>query len=609
MDTVDVGSSRREEIALIGRRAREAWNLVAHKYRVALIAAGILMAITSAANIYVAMLLGYLVDAISGSAQDRDAVYTAATRILITLSAIYVAREILHIVRRMLVEQSCTSLNRDMQLRVVRHVMRLDMQALGQEKVGALHGKVFRSVDGLVHFTRLMFLDFVPAVLTGLFAILTATYKQPWLGLVMLGVVPLSVYLTMRQLTNQKGVRLKLMRDCEEIDGTVVEQLAGAEYVRVSNTSDREMKRLSHAMQQRQTREVHHHFAMSLYGCAKALNEGGFHVLLLGVATYMAINGTIRYGDVLAFSVLFLNVMAPLNEIHRVVDEGHQSSLKIGDLLDLLGKPQDASFASRATARLETIHCQPLIDIQHLFAGYWTPDGYRRVLRNVSLTIHHGQTIGVAGRSGSGKSTWIKVLLRLLHPEMGSVQFCNRELEDVSREQLAANIGYVGQNPFVFAGTIAENISYGCDGKTQAEIERAARAANIHDEIMAMSDGYETQVSERGNNLSGGQRQRIAIARLLLNNAPVLILDEATSALDNISERCVQKSLGVAAGERTTILVAHRLTTLKDCDCIYVFDDGEIVETGTYEELVLAGGLFAELVYSAEQGIEAVPTA
>lgn len=595
--------SRLQEIFLIGRRVKDAWFLVARRYRIALAMAAVIMAVTSAANIGVAMLLGHLVDVVSANSDNKQAMYTATLRVLAVLACIYVGREVLNVVRRMLVESSCTRLNRDVQLRVVDHVMRLDMQALGQEKVGALHGRIFRSVDGLIRFVRLMFLDFVPAVLTGLFAILTATYKQPWLGLAMLGVVPVSVYLTLRQLTNQKGVRLKLMRDCEEIDGTLVEQLNGAEYVRVADKGQDELRRLSEAMERRRRREIKHHFAMSLYGCGKALNEGGFHIIVLGAATYMAINGTINYGDVLAFSVLFLNIMAPLNEIHRVVDEGHESSLLMGDLLEMLRKPEDVSFSTQSSDRLIPRLNAPLVEIENLSAGYDIDGETKIVLNNVSLCILHGQTIGVAGRSGSGKSTWIKVLMRLLHPTSGRVRICGRDLNDVSRQQLAEIFGYVGQNPFVFADTIAANIAYGQVKRSAEEIENAARAANIHDEVIAMPDGYATQVTERGNNLSGGQKQRIAIARLLLNDGPVLILDEATSALDNISERCVQRSLGVAAGKRTTILVAHRLTTLKDCDKIFVFDEGEIVETGTYEELVMTGGLFAELVYSAEQGL------
>ncbi len=195
-------------------------------------------------------------------------------------------------------------------------------------------------------FLRLAFLDFLPAILTGVFALGAALFKQPILGLVMLGVIPVSVLLTIRQLTTQKGVRVQLMRDCEDIDGAVIEQLGGLEYIRAANTLHPEIVRLRTAMEKRRRREMRHHFAMSLFGCAKALNEGFFHIIVLGSATYFALNGTLSYGDVLTFSILFLNVMAPLNEVHRVIDEGHESSLRVGDLLSMLASPVDVSFES-----------------------------------------------------------------------------------------------------------------------------------------------------------------------------------------------------------------------------------------------------------------------
>src|SRR5439155_312235 len=166
-------------------------------------------------------------------------------------------------------------------------------------------------------------------------------------------------------------------------------------------------------------------------------------------------------------------------------------------------------------------------------------------------------------------------------------------------------MGYVGQSPFIFAGTIAENIAYGNGHVSRDDIRRAARLAHLHDEIMMMPGEYDAVVNERGQNLSGGQRQRLALARILLKQPPILILDEATSALDNISERHVQRALGLSHTERTTILVAHRLSTLRDADRILVFDAGRIVEIGTFDELLQRGGVFTELVRSAEQGIHA----
>jgi ATP-binding cassette subfamily B protein len=177
----------------------------------------------------------------------------------------------------------------------------------------------------------------------------------------------------------------------------------------------------------------------------------------------------------------------------------------------------------------------------------------------------------------------------------------NVPLEEVSRAAIGQLFGYVGQSPFVFAGTIAENIAYGNENASPDAIRRAAELAHLHEEILAMSGGYQAVITERGQNLSGGQRQRLALARILLKLPPILILDEATSALDNISERVVQRALGMTITDRTTILVAHRLSTLRDADRILVFDEGLIVEVGKFDDLVAAGGVFTELFLSAQK--------
>lgn len=491
-----------------------------------------------------------------------------------------------------------------MQVQLVSHLMKTDLNSLTKEKVGTLSGRIFRSIDGLLRFMRLMFLDCLPAILTGLFALATAIAKQAPLGLIMIGVIPLAVWLTVRQLMSQKGVRLQLMRDCEVIDGAVVEQLGGMEYVRVANTHSQEVQRLAQATARRCTRENRHHFQMSLFGCAKALNEGLFHILVLGFATYLAINHQISYGDILTFSLLFLNVMTPLSEIHRVLDEGHEASLRVGDLWAMLAEPVDCSFHTAPAKPPQLEIGRPAITVENLVVEYTTGDGKKkRALDGISLQINHGETIGLAGHSGAGKSTWIKVLLRLIHPTEGSVFLGGIPLDAVSREDIARLFGYVGQNPFVFAGTIAENIAYGNKNVTAEDICHATKLGSLEHEILEMPGAYDAEVRERGQNLSGGQRQRLAIARILMKYAPILVLDEATSALDNLSERHVQRSLGITNADRTTLLIAHRLTTLHDCDRIFVFEEGKIAEEGTYLELVQKGGLFTELVMSAENGI------
>jgi ATP-binding cassette subfamily B protein len=566
------------------------------------------MACTSGCNTALPLLLGRLVDGVKAGTDlslGHVAAYRFAAEILGALAVVYVVREALNVWRRSLVENACTQVNRDMSVRALSHLMKGDLGKLHQNRVGALHGRIFRSVDGFVTFLRVGFLDFLPAVLTGIFAIVAAVAKQPYLGLCVLGVVPTTIYLTVRQLRSQKGVRIQLARSCEEIDATVIEILSGLEYIRAADTHGLEVRRLAGACERRRVKEIGHHFQMSLFGAAKALNEGFFHIVVLGTAIYFAVQETISYGDVLTFSILFLNIMGPLSEVHRVLDRGHEASIQVGDLVAILRHPVDSSFAQPADGQPRLVPGEPVVEVEDLRVDYVTADGQlRRALDGLSLSIRYGETVGVAGRSGGGKSTWLKVLLRLTHPSGGSARLGGVPLEACSRETIGHLIGYVGQQPFIFAGTVADNIAYGNPEATPDAIRHAAELAAVHDEIMLMPDGYATLVAERGQNLSGGQRQRLALARILLRQPPILILDEATSALDNISERWVQRSLGLTGTDRTTILVAHRLTTLKDADRIVVFDDGRIVEMGTYAELVQRGGKFTELVLSGEHGSE-----
>src|SRR5262245_2563295 len=402
----------RDEIRLILKRAREVWGLVPRRRKWALFMAACVMALTSASNTAVALLLGRLVDAVTTGTHDslsHEAMYRAAMLFLGLIAGAYLLREALNVIRRYLVQNTCTRINRDMSVKLVSHLMKVDLGHLGQDKVGALHGRILRSIEGFIRFLRVSFLDFFPALFTGAFALLAAITKAPVLGLVMLGVIPVAVFLTIRQLISQKGVRLALLRHCEDIDGAVVEQLGGIEYVRAANTHRLEVKRLMDATEARRKKELRHHFVMSLYGCTKALNEGFFHVVVLAVAIYLAINGRISTGDVLTFSVLFLNVMAPLSEVHRVLDEGHEASLRVGDLLEMLAVPIDRSFYPLVPARPRLAQGHPVIELDDVVLEYAAPQGVRvRALDGLSLTVWHGETIGIAGRSGGGKSTWIK---------------------------------------------------------------------------------------------------------------------------------------------------------------------------------------------------------
>jgi ATP-binding cassette subfamily B protein len=596
-------NSIQQEVRLIVKRGKQVWHLVPRQHKIGLIAAAIVMALIGVLNTLVPLLIGKVIDEAQQGLQSEighAALYRLCFFFLGLIALGYLGREVLKVLQSLLVENSCTRIEKSMTVRLVGHLMRVDLSKLSHEKIGALHGRISRSVVGFSRFLRLLFLTLFPVLVTGSFALAAAVMKQPWLGLVMIGVIPMSAYLTVRQLLSQRGVRLSLMRGREDMDGTVVELLHGLDYVRAANTHEREIHRVGTVAEKRRVKEIHHLFQMSLFGCAKALNEGFFHILVLSLAIYLAVQGRIHLGDIAVFSMLFLNVMAPLSELHRVIDEGHECSLQVRDLLNLLAEPTDPSFAPPEVREPVIQAGEPLLVAQDLVVEYMTADGQRRrALDGVSLTIRHGQSIGVAGRSGSGKSTWLRVLMRLTHPESGSVSIGGVPLASISREAIGRHIGYVGQSPFVFSGTIRDNIVYGREDATQEQIEQAARMAYIHDEIMAWPQGYDSPVLERGANLSGGQRQRLALARIFLKDPSILILDEGTSALDNISEKNVQAALARVRADRTIIMVAHRLSTLVVAEQIFVFENGRIVETGNFRDLVDRGGAFAELVRSA----------
>ena len=601
------GDSLWNELRLLTLRARQVWRMVPHGHKWALGSATFLMTLASATAIAVPLLIGHLIDGVKWRTEQQVAgttVFQFAAYCLGAIGVLVVLREGLQVLRRYLVESTCTRIDKHLSVRMVSHLLQVELASLTHEKIGALHGRIFRSIDGFMRLLRLSFLDFLPAVLTGSFALIAVLFKQPWVALAMAGAVPASIFLIAWQLRSQKGVRLQLNRSREELDGTVVEQLNGIDYVRVSHTHAQEVKRVARAAEKRRSRELKHHVSMSLFGAAKALTEGFFHLLVLSSAVYLAVTGRISYGTIFTFSMLFLSVMTPLAEVHRVFDEGHEASLRVGDLMDLLALPVDPSFttATHTQPRLED-NC-PVIETNGLCVEYMSALGHScPVLGDVSLVIHPGETVGIVGRTGCGKSTLIKVLMRLIHPNGGRVYLKGVPLEDVSREAISRLIGYVGQAPFMFAGTIEENITYGCPGFYLPEdIRLAAQRACIHDEIMAMPEGYATVVAERGQNLSGGQKQRLALARVFLKDPPVLILDEATSALDNIIERNVQRAINEARDDRTVILVAHRLSTLTAAHRILVFDQGRIAEEGDYDELVKRGGLFTEMVMSASKG-------
>src|SRR5207248_1833692 len=325
-----------------------------------------------------AHLLGQLVESVNSARNQglpQDALLRVAAGYLGLMGLAYLIRESMNVLRRFLVENTCTRINKDMSVRLVAHLMKVDLSILAQDQVGALYGRITRSAEGFVRFLRISFLDFVPALLTGAFALTAALSKQPWVALAMVGVIPVSLSLTIWQLITQKGIRLDLLRTREAMDGTVVEQLTGIDYVRAANTHRKEIRRVARTAERQRSKEIRHHFEMSLFGCGKALNEGFFHILVLALAVYLFIDARIDLGDIFTFSMLYLNVMCPLNEVHRFIDAAHESSLRVGDLIKLLREPIDRSFKPADPREPRLIMGEPVLVADGLEVAYRTSSG------------------------------------------------------------------------------------------------------------------------------------------------------------------------------------------------------------------------------------------
>jgi ATP-binding cassette subfamily B protein len=322
----------------------------------------------------------------------------------------------------------------------------------------------------------------------------------------------------------------------------------------------------------------------------------GFSALLL-YGGMEAVAGTLSVGTYSVLVFLTQRLLWPLTRLGETLDQYQRAMASTNRVMNLLDTPIEMHSGDIS---LPVDKVKGHLELRDVTFAY---NGRTPVIQNLFLNIPAGKTIAIVGSTGSGKSTLVKLLLRLYEIQGGTITLDGIELRQLKLKDLRACIGLVSQDVFLFHGTVAENITYGTFDGTLAEIIEAAKIGEAHDFIMQLPQGYDTIVGERGQKLSGGQRQRIAIARAVLKNPPILILDEATSAVDNETEAAIQRSLEKITVNRTTIAIAHRLSTVRNADCIYVMEHGHLVEQGRHEELLEQQGIYSSL-WRVQSGIK-----
>lgn len=567
------------------------WRLLARGDRRRLVTAGVAMLLGSAVGGILPLLIGGLVDsALSGNGVSL----AAAAGPLAVIAMTVIAAQGLEVLRRQLVEQVATGFERDTRSRAYHHLMRLDLDHLRHGHVGGIYGRANRSIEGAVKLVKLGAMDLFPAMLLSIASLVVAFAHNPFVACAMALVVPTGLLLARWQVASQAGVRVDIRNHKEQVDAQVVELLPALEVVRTTGADEHFTGRVQKACDGLRTTELRHHRAMSLFDAAKAINEGVWLVVTLAVAIELAAAGSISAGQVTTYVLLYAGVTTPLRELHRIIDETAESAQQTADLFGLLDEPEDEVYRA-PVRRIAAVNAKKTPELSLAGVRFTHRGRANSALDGVTLQVRAGERVGLVGASGCGKSTLLKILARLHHGYEGTIRLAGRELRDIPHAELIALIGYVTQEPKLFAGSVRENITLGRKNATANQIARAARRASIHDDIMGLPHGYESIMAERGDTLSGGQRQRICLARALLCTPPVLLLDEPTSALDETSQATVQQAID-ALEDVTLLMVAHRLTTLRTMDRIVVLHDGKIVEAGGYAELAMRDGHFAAMI-------------
>ena len=470
------------------------------------------------------------------------------------------------------------------------HLHRLSLRFHLNRKTGAVTKVIERgtkSIDTMLYF---LLFNIAPTIIE-LTAVCIIFFVKFGAGLVVATLVMVVCYIWFTRTVTEW--RNQLRRDMVDLDtgamAHAVDSLLNFETVKYFGAEDREARRYADAMQSYALAAVKSENSLAALNIGQSLITNLMMAGAMGYTVWGWSRGQFTTGDVVLVNTLLAQLFRPLDMLGMVYRTIRQGVIDMEAMFALVDTPAEITDAPDA----KPLHvCAGEVRFEDVRFGY---DADREILHGLSLAIPAGHTLAIVGPTGAGKSTIARLLYRFYDVQAGRICIDGQDIARVTQASLRAQIGIVPQDMVLFNDTIGYNIAYGREGAGQAEIEAAARGAAIHDFIVSLPKGYDTRVGERGLKLSGGEKQRVAIARTLVKDPPILILDEATSALDSRTEASIQQVLRDMARQRTTIIVAHRLSTVVDADEIIVLDQGHIAERGTHAALVTRGGLYAQM--------------
>ncbi|MCI2398687.1 ABC transporter ATP-binding protein/permease [Aliiroseovarius subalbicans] len=488
---------------------------------------------------------------------------------------------------------------RQLALETFTHIHRLSMRYHITRKTGGLSRIIERGVKGVEFLLRFMLFSVGPLVLELMLTagVLFFYFDANYLTIVV-GTIAIYVWFTFK--VTEWRVRIRKQMNDQDTDANqkAIDSLLNFETVKYFGAEKREADRYDVAMAGYEEAALKTSYSLAFlnFGQAFLITCG-----LVGVMVLAAIgvsDGSLTVGDFVMVNAYMIQITMPLNFLGTVYREIRQALVDMGEMFDLLDQPAEVQNKPDAPALKVP---GGALEFDDILFGY---DAARPILKGVSLKVPAGKTVAIVGPSGSGKSTIGRLMFRFYDVNDGALRIDGQDVRDVTQDSLHDAIGVVPQDTVLFNDSIYYNVAYGRPEATRAEVEAAAKAARIHDFVVGLPEGYDTQVGERGLKLSGGEKQRVGIARTLLKNPPILLLDEATSALDTETERDIQESLKAMGKGRTVVTIAHRLSTIADADEIVVLEQGVITERGTHDDLLAKGARYASMWarQAAEEG-------
>ena len=479
---------------------------------------------------------------------------------------------------------------RNLALETFQHIHKLSLRYHISRKTGALSRVIERGVKGLEFLLRFLLFSVGPLVLELLIIAGIMFFWFDYLYLTVI-IVMIAAYIWFTIKVTEWRVKIRKFMNDQDTDANqkAIDSLLNYETVKYFSAEEREANRYDGAIKQYEKAALTTAYSLAFLNFGQSLIITAGLIIVMVMAALGVQSGYLTVGDFVMVNAYMIQITMPLNFLGTVYREIRQGLVDMGEMFDLLEQPVEILDSENASElKITDGH----ISFENVTFGY---NKSRLIIQNVSIEINSRETIAIVGPSGSGKSTIGRLLFRFYDAQQGSIKIDGQDIRDVTQESLHRSIGVVPQDTVLFNDTIYYNIAYGLDNASRAEVEKAAKDAQIHDFILSLPDGYETTVGERGLKLSGGEKQRVGIARTLLKNPPILLLDEATSALDTETEREIREALTNASEGRSVLTIAHRLSTIADADRIIVLENGSIVEIGTHEALLSKRGRYYSL--------------